>query len=122
MKDEILKLLNDIKSRWNNLQNLKSGWLNTSSKFSLAVPFLLKALDELMVFMNRFEMPGTAKKSVVMEAASDLYDYIIGPILPFWIRPFSSKIKDLVINVLVSEFIDFLIAKINKLNTGVSNG
>ena len=115
MRDELNQLVNNIKLRWANRP--KSGWLfNTVSRFSEAVPFFVQSIDELMRFMQKFDMPGVSKKVVVMEAIGELYDYIIYPLLPIWLKPFSGSVKDLVLNVLISTFIDFLVSRLREVN------
>ena len=117
MKEDFRKLIDEIKARWDEAKKAKQGWFkDLVSRFSLAVPFLMKAIDELMRFVEGKIKEGLAKKVLVMEAASELFDYIILPILPFWARPFGPIIKNIVVNVVISNFIDFLVDKLNSLN------
>ena len=46
-----------------------------------------------------------------MKAVDFLYDYIVREALPIWMRPFAGKIKEYVINVLVSASIDWIVSK-----------
>lgn len=116
MKEELRKLLDDIKNRWKDTQSVKTGWLtNTVSRFSVSVPFFIRAVDELMKFMDKFNMPGLSKKAVVMEAITEIYDTVIAPVLPFYLVPFAGTIKELIINVIVSSFIDFLVGRIREV-------
>jgi len=116
MSNELKSLVNQIKLRWANRKDVKTGWFsNTASKFSEAVPFFMKVIDELMKFMDNYDMPGLSKKALVMESLNELYDYIVGPLLPLWLKPFGSNIKSLVLDVLVSTFIDFLVARIREV-------
>ena len=118
MNDEIRKLIDDIKKEWDTLKNAKNSWFPDSvSRFSIATPFFYSVIDDLMELMNKYTMPGLAKKSVVMEAVTELYDYIIGPIMPMYLRvpPISSWIRTLVLDVLISNFINFVVTKVRSI-------
>lgn len=115
MQEQIRQLVLDVKSRWDAQKSAKGSWLISNSRFSVAVPFFLKVIDELMVFANTQEVAGIVKKTSVMVAISDLYDYIVSPLLPIYLKPFSSKIKELVVDTMISYLIDFLVAKVKSV-------
>lgn len=115
MLSEVKVLVEDLKKRWLEVQKVKTGWLsNSTTTFKLAIPFLIKAIDELMVLVSKFSLPGVDKKVLVLQAISELYDSIVTPILPFWVKPFSSTIKDIVVNVGVAAFVDFLVTRLRE--------
>lgn len=115
MRNELKDLIESLKQRWLDLQKVKTGWFSTTvSRFSLAIPFFLKAIDELMKFVAKFQMEGVGKKAIVMEALGELYTFIIQPLLPIWLKPFGSSIRELILDVLVSSFIDFLVARLRE--------
>ena len=117
MQEEIRQLVQDIKSRWDAQKAAKGSWIISNSRFSVVVPFFLKILDELMTFANTQVVAGIVKKTSVMEAISDLYDYIVSPLLPIYLKPFSSKIKELIVDTMISHLIDFLVAKVKSVKT-----
>jgi hypothetical protein len=52
-------------------------------------------------------------KMTILSSMSTLYDRVIKDAnIPWWIKPFSSYLKDIVINVIISLLFDFLIKKI----------
>ena len=115
MKDEFLKLLSQLKNDWEINKEAKTAILG-SSKFSFAVSFFMKALDSFMILANKFQVAGLFKKQVVMEVITDLYDYVVVPLIPAYIKiPFGGAIRTFVINVLVSQFIDFLVVKVRSV-------
>lgn len=116
MKDELRQLLDDLKKRWVDTKNVKAGWFTTTvSRFSVAVPFFMRAIDELMKFMDRFKIPGLSKKAVVMEAVNELYDTVIVPIMPIYLKPFGGIIRELVVDVVISAFVDFVVARVREV-------
>lgn len=117
MQEQLRQLVLDIKSRWDAQKSAKGSWIISNSRFNVAVPFFLKILDELMTFANTQEVAGIVKKTSVMAAISDLYDYIVSPLLPIYLKPFSSKIKELVVDTMISHLIDFLVVKIKSVKT-----
>lgn len=115
MRNEFKELVESLKLRWVEAQKAKSGWLSSAiSRFSLAIPFYLTCIDELMKFVSKWQVDGSIKKVAVMEALSELYDTIIYPLLPFWAKAFSGTLKDLILNVGVSSLIDFLVKRLRE--------
>lgn len=114
MLSEVKLLLDNIKKRWDTVKNSKTGWLSDSlNTFKVAIPFLISSVDELMKLVATFSVPGADKKTLVMNAVGDVYDYVVGPILPFWMIPFKGKIRELVL-VMVSSFVDFLVGRLRE--------
>lgn len=115
MNSELRNIIDGIKIRWSLAKTAKSGWLTTTvSRFSLAVPFFLQAIDQLMKYAAKLQIEGIAKKAIVMEALGELYDTIISPLFPFWLAPWNGTIKQLVLDVMVSSFIDFLVGRLRE--------
>lgn len=76
-----------------------------------SVRFMLDSIAEAMSFAQGAYTVGTDKKEFVMAVIRRVYDTVIGPNLPYWLYPFSSLIKSLVIDQLVSNFIDWAVLK-----------
>lgn len=78
---------------------------------SKVTDFLIKALDDLIHKVDGALDNGADKKATVLDAISRLYDYVIREALPIWLRPFSAKVKNYIINELVSTAIDWIVGK-----------
>lgn len=73
--------------------------------------FLIKALDDLIHEVDGVLDNGADKKATVLDAIGRLYDYVIREALPIWLKPFAGKVKDYIINELVSTAIDWIVDK-----------
>lgn len=114
--DIINKYISDLSVKWDaETEEFKFKWTKFWQKSKIkmmhVVPFLLHSLDGLINLVDDLIDDGKDKKKAVLNATSILYDYIITTAMPMWMRPFSSKIKDFVINVIISEAIDWIVAK-----------
>jgi hypothetical protein len=47
----------------------------------------------------------------VLNALEKLYDYVIREAMPFWLRPISGTVKNLILSVIISSAIDFVVDK-----------
>lgn len=79
--------------------------------FSKVTVFIIMALDDFILTINRISIPGADKKATVLNAIDRLYDYIMQEGTPIWMRPILSPIKQYVIYVLVSFAIDWIVEK-----------
>jgi len=77
--------------------------------------YLLNCLDSLITCANivLVNVGGADKKATVLNAASVIYDYIVMQALPFWLKPFSGKIKVFIIDTVMSISIDWIVSKYN---------
>lgn len=115
------QLVAELKASWKLKQAAKGGWIISGSKFAGVVPFFYFAIDKLMKLANEFNADGIVKKTIVMEAISELYDVLIGPLVPIYLKPFAGKIKSLVVDTMISSLIDFLVAKVKEVKIEVSS-
>lgn len=94
---------------------LKASWINVAVKNNLSAwKFLIDSLDALINFVEvKFQIPGSDKKQIVINAINDLYDYVIASNLPILLKPFSGIIKKYFINVILSILIDYFVSKYN---------
>lgn len=105
--------LKDLKTRWDQ-ENPKSNWWIIPRNYLLrSTIFIFGSLDELITFVEGEIPDGSDKKEAVMAVVGKLFDYIVIQAFPFWLRPFSKTIKDIVIGIIVSKLIDFIVAKYN---------
>lgn len=75
------------------------------------VKFMVMVLDELILFVETFAVPGADKKAAVIWAVNEIYDIIVPELLPFYVKPFSGRIKIFVVNVVVDVILEFIVDK-----------
>lgn len=73
--------------------------------------FLIKSLDGLIALVDEKIDLGPDKKATVLDAIDRLYEYVIKEALPIWLKPFAARVKDYIINTLVSTAIDWIVDK-----------
>lgn len=99
------------------VEKMKEAWTKIKEEVgankAVAINFLTRCLDSLVVYLVEHEIPGQDKKATVLEAFSKIYDWVVVNILPIYLRPFSKLVKVFVINVLVSNAIDWIVEKYN---------
>jgi len=114
-QEQILKLANinaDLNiETWNTLKSAKTGWFGSSVDLVAASKFFILSLDEAIKFAQDNMDVGAEKKAFVMLMLSKLYDTLITPYLPIWLYPWQSSIKNLIINTLVSNLIEYVVGK-----------
>ena len=107
--------LSDLKSRWDT-EKPKTSWFSISKGYLFSgTKFILSCLDELILFVEDLIPAGTDKKQAVMVMVNRLFDYIVVQAFPFWLKPFVVPIKEIVVNILVDNLIDYIV---NKYNSG----
>lgn len=99
------------KRLWEALQNVKTGFTVSKADLITASKFLLTALDEAVKYAQENMTVGAEKKVFVLTVIGRLYDSTIGPLLPYWLYPFSSYLKNFVVNILLSQLIDYVVGK-----------
>lgn len=116
--DTIEEQIEALKGQWDELTadvQSTSWWKvwNWGQKIKLTkvTDFLIKALDDLIHEIDGVLDNGADKKATVLDAISRLYDYVIREALPIWLKPFAGRVKDYIINELVSTAIDWIVDK-----------
>jgi hypothetical protein len=104
------RMLVELKRFWDEQKSSRSFWKGGVS-ISKVTSFLMYALDGLVNAVNEAVITGPDKKATVLDALERLYEYTVREALPFWLRPVASPIKSYVINVLVSNAIDWMVLK-----------
>jgi hypothetical protein len=80
--------------------------------FTHVTDFLLKALDDLIAYVDEWvDTEGADKKATVLDAVSNLYDYVIKEAMPIWMKPFAGPIKNYIVNGMLSPAIDWIVDK-----------
>lgn len=102
----------DLKSRWNQ-QNIKnnSWWKVTGTYLITSASFIINSLDELILFVENIIPLGADKKTAVMALIGTLFDYIVVQSFPFWLKPFASIIKNIVIGIIVNSLVEYVVGK-----------
>lgn len=119
-KDIVVEVISTLMAaeqlaKWNSLKNAKSGLFSGTLNLSDAVKFFLTALDESISQAEaKPTYTGAEKKALVLAVLSKLYDAVIGANLPYWTYPFSSMIKSIVIDIIISNAIDYFVGKYNE--------
>jgi hypothetical protein len=106
--------LKDLKIRWDQENQNVKNWIFLDQKtlFNFA-QFILNVIDELIIFVEQNIPDGTDKKAAVLSVVGKLFDYIAIQAFPFWLKPFTSFIKQIVVNITISELIDYIVSKYN---------
>jgi hypothetical protein len=106
--------LEELKQIWSASTPNQHWWQN--EHFIAAVSFLFNSLDIFVKSVSQDEevVTGADKKATVLYVLNLLYDHVLRPALPLWLRPFARKIKVIIINVVASYMIDFIVQKYNE--------
>lgn len=111
--EDIQNYVKAMNAEW-DATNAQIPWWKVwkQKSFVRGTDFILKAVDELVVFVDEIaDLSGIDKKATVMYAVQLLYEYIIKECLPFWARPFATQIERHFMEGVVSPFIDWLVEK-----------
>lgn len=94
---------------WDDSKNKKHFWKRFDS--SRVTNFLMRAVDDFVIAVDQSNILGADKKATVLSAAERLYDYMVRETLPLWLMPFAGVLKQYVVHVLISNAIDWMVAK-----------
>lgn len=83
---------------------LLAGWSGKS--ISEGISFLFKKTKDLVKFVKDKFPTGADKKTTVLLMAGQIYDVVIYPMLPLWLKPFNSGIKKFIIDICISNLIE----------------
>lgn len=108
----VSQYLGDLKSRWDGEKPESKGWFGVSREYLVnGTLFILKSVDEMIQYVEGIIPSGKDKKETVMIVAGSLFDYIIADCLPIWMKPMKSTIRKIMVDIIVSELIDFIVEK-----------
>lgn len=102
--------------KFDNLKKAKTGLFTTTLDLQTSINFFISSLDEAIKYAQANLVVGTEKKEFVLGVIGRLYDTVISPKLPYVLYPWSSTIKDIVVNKLISALIDYIVALLKRLN------
>jgi hypothetical protein len=76
-----------------------------------ATKYIVCAVDNLINIVESKIPKGADKKAVVLASIALLYDSVMNGVLPVWLKPFSGRVKYILIYVIISTLIDWTVAK-----------
>lgn len=124
--DNLQQYLASAKAKWDIENAGKKSWFKISQRYLLVTTkFLVDCLDELINLVETMIPSGPDKKAAVLAVIAKLFDYISQQTFPLWLKPFSNTIKQIVVYVVVSQMIEYIVAKYNAgywNMQGVANG
>jgi hypothetical protein len=108
--------IQEVIAEWNAIQTTSVSWWKIWKRVSIeslqvASKFLLQALDDLIVIVDKELDSGPDKKATVLSAVSNIYDFVVAEALPVWLKPFAGSVKNYIVYSLVSSAIDFIVTK-----------
>lgn len=110
--DIIQNLIDKFAQEWQETVQTSKGWFfNYKGTLSDVTKFLIKCLDELINSIDELVESGADKKVTVLAATAAIYDFIIKEAMPFWMKPFAEPIKKFILNIIISNSIDFIVEK-----------
>jgi hypothetical protein len=125
MTDPIGKVLVDeavvgyvdaVKTTWTENKEVIPWWkFWKRHDLATALAFMLNCIDEL-VFLAEISgiiVLGPDKKATVIDSVGKLFDHIVAPILPVWLKPATSMIRKFILNIVLAAAIDWMIMKYN---------
>lgn len=102
-----------MKTKWDE-ETGRFPWWQFWKRVSLVkvTNFLVNALEDIISYVDQFmDKSGADKKATVLEAISQLYDYVVSNALPVWLRPLSKALKQYIIYEVISAAIDWMVSK-----------
>ena len=103
--------INEVVKTWTTNNPSPTWWKKVRGHWIKAISFLVAAGDFFIRRIDDLVEAGPDKKATVLAALGEVYDKIVAPYLPFWLKPFNTKIKKFVIEVVASIMIDFFVGK-----------
>lgn len=109
---KLLGFLENAKQKWDE-QNPepKSWWSKNQVYITKVTSFLIFCTDGLVQLAQTFAAAGPDKKIAVLAILAQLFDYLAVKAFPFWLTPFVPLIKQIVIGIVISNLIEFIVAK-----------
>lgn len=101
--------------RWVAWFQPRRWWQSIRARITIAAAtqLIVTSLDDLIEIVERHLVSGADKKTTVLEALGRIFDSLILPMLPFYIRPFAGIIRILLLNKIAPWMIDFIVKKYN---------
>ena len=109
---QLKSFLDDAKLKWDTENPKPKSWYDRNKIYiTKATDFLILCTDQLIQLAQTFAAAGPDKKIAVLAILAQLFDYIATKAFPIWLSPFVPVIKQIVIGVIISNLIEFIVAK-----------
>jgi len=106
--------LDRIRQQWDQENTTGTSWWRLNRlRLVKGTQFITDSLDTMIQWVEDLIPSGADKKAAVLMMAGKLFDYIVGSALPIWLKPFAGMIREIVINVVIGNAIDFIVRKYN---------
>lgn len=108
--------LDQLKKTWDsqNPPATPSWWHLNRARMVRGTKFIIESLDKMILLTEDLIPAGSDKKAAVTLIAARLFDYIVVAAFPIWLKPFAPAIRGVIINIVVSNTIDFIVQKYNQ--------
>ena len=114
---QIEELVNSLAAEWKDKVLAETGevkwwhfWRKGASLHTAAM-YVISSVDQLVDCVEGIITGGSDKKATVMYAVGLLYDYVVKECMPIYLKPFAGKLKRFVIDVIISNAIDWIVSK-----------
>lgn len=107
--------LENLKYQWDQQNTVKPSWWKMNMlRLINGTDFIIHSLDHMIQWVEDLIPAGKDKKAAVTLVAGKLFDYIVAAAFPIWLKPFALVIRKIVIDIVISNIIDFIVAKYNE--------
>lgn len=109
---QLVLFLDDAKKQWDVQNPNAKSWLGFNKGMLIkATSFMLAMTDDLIQFVETMIEAGPEKKAAVLLIMTQLFDYVFKAAIPIWLKPFTPIIKQIVVNIIIGNLIEFIVAK-----------
>lgn len=109
---QLIMFLGDAKKQWDAQNPNAKSWLGFNKGMLIkATSFMLAMTDDLIQFVETMIEAGPEKKAAVLLIMAQLFDYVFKAAIPIWLKPFTPIIKQIVVNIIIGNLIEFIVAK-----------
>jgi hypothetical protein len=104
-------VLAKLKKQWDDQNPGNKSWYKFSKTYLISsTVFLIGTTDSLVQTVEKIIPSGPDKKAAVLIVTANLFDYV-SLSFPLWLKPFTPLIKEIIVSILVSNLIEFIVAK-----------
>ncbi|MCK9458627.1 MAG: hypothetical protein M0R80_03225 [Proteobacteria bacterium] len=110
--ESINNIIKSLQAKWVE-ENPPPKWWQFWKKVDLrkVVKFILAALDEMIIAVEKEIASGPEKKAIVLAACVVVYEFVVANALPTALKPFSTQIENFIIYIVIASAIDWVVEK-----------
>ena len=110
--ESINNIVKSLQAKWVE-DNPPPKWWQFWKKVDLrkVVKFILAALDEMIIAVEKEIASGPEKKAIVIAACVVVYEFVVANALPTALKPFSTQIENFIIHIVIASAIDWIVEK-----------